>query len=211
MERDTRVRYPGGTGVLWGVVAYLVGFGANYLLVSTRLSAFLSRATVTVEETTYTVAELAGNGGIPTWKAAGLSFYNTHFVEAVFSGFVGVFGQAGWRSNLAGSAGGSFQLLFALTPLLLVGSGVAITRSAAESTDLRFAFGTGGGRFFLNGAVVSLLGYLPLALLGGLLFSADLDGKVVVQIDLFKSIVLGGMVYPFVFGGLGGYLQWRLR
>ncbi|UPW01947.1 hypothetical protein M0R88_07575 [Halorussus gelatinilyticus] len=209
MERDTSVRYPGGTGVLWGVAAYLLGFGANYVLVSSRLSAFRSRATVTVEDTTYTVTELAGSGGVPTWKLAGLSFYNTHFVEAVFSGFVGVFGQAGWKSNLVSSAGGVFQLLFAITPLLLVGSGVAITRTAAESTDLRFAFGTSGSRFFLNGAVITLFGYLPLAVAGGLLFSADLGENVVVRADLLKSIVIAGVVYPFLFGGLGGYLRSR--
>jgi len=210
MERDTSIRYPGGTGVLWGVVAYLLGFGANYVLVSSRLSAFRSGATVTVEDTTYAVAELAGSGGVPTWKLAGLSFYNTHFVEAVFSGFIGVLGRTGWGSNLVSSAGGVFQLLFAITPLLLVGSGMAVTRTARESTDLRFAFGTGGGRFFLNGAVVTLFGYLPLAVVGGLLFSADLGENVIVQVDLLKSMVLAGIVYPFLFGGLGGYLRSRM-
>jgi hypothetical protein len=211
MDRDTSVRYPGGLGVLWGIAAYLVGFGANYLLVSSRLSSFLSRATVTVTDSTYTVAELAATSGVPTWKVAGLSFYNAHFVEAVFSGFIGVFQQSGWESNLVRSAGGVFQLLFALTPLLLVGAGMAITRSATESTKLRFAFGTGSGRYFFNGAVISALGYLPLAVVGGLLFSVSLDGNVVVRVNLLKSVLLGGLGYPFIFGGLGGYLRSRLR
>lgn len=206
-EKKHKCTTSGGRGVLWGYTAYLLGFGVNYLLVSSRLPEFKTKSTVTVKDSTYTLAELTGEVQVATWKLAGISFYNTHFIDAVSSGFVGVFGKSGWSTNLVTSAGGVFLPLLVIVPLLLIGAGIAATRNVTESAELRFTFGTGKGRFFVNGGLISLLGYAPLIIIGSLVLTVNLDGEVVAQVDLLKSMILGGILYPFIFGGLGGLFR----
>lgn len=206
MERNTSVRYPGGRGAVWGYVAFLAGFAANYLLVSSRMSAFSSAASVSTNTSTYTLAELTAETTVPAWKLAGLAFFNSHLVDAIFSGFMGIAEQSG-KTNLLLSAGGQFRVLVAVTPLLLVASGALVTRNATKTTDLRFTFWTGRTRYFFNGGFITFLGYLPPIIVASLLVSASLDGKIVARVDLFTSWTVAGVVYPFVFGGLGGYLR----
>lgn len=207
MKKNTSIRYPGGRNVLWGIAAYTLGFGLNYIIIAFTRHQFLSQASVSVEGTTYTLAELTKETHIELWKFVGIAFYNSHFVDAIFSGFVGVFGSSGWSTNLITSAGGAYQTFLIFTPLLLIGAGFGATKNALETTELRFMFGTGRTRYFVNGGLMTLFGYVPLVIIGSVLFTANLDGKVVVNIDILKSLVFGGIVYPFVFGGLGGYFR----
>lgn len=112
--------------------------------------------------------------------------------------------------NLLAEANGAFWVLLVVTPLVLVAAGALATRNTANPTELRFdVFGTGKGRFFVSAGLVVFFGYFPLAVLGGILGSVSLDGNVTMRADLLKSVVIGGAAYPFLFGGLGGYLRSR--
>lgn len=208
MNRNTSVRYPGGRGSLWGALAYVVGFGATYALVSSRLSWFLSEAAIPTGSTTFALSDLTQEAHVPTWKWASLAFYNSHFMDVVASGLPGGIRGSRQQVNLLTEAGGVFFPLLLVTPLLLVVAGAFATRKATDPVELRFdVFGTGKNRFFVNGALVVFFGYFPLAVLGAILASASLDGNAAIQTDLLKSFVVAGAVYPFVFGGLGGYLR----
>lgn len=209
MERNTNVRYPGGRGVIWGMVAYVTGFVISLALVSSRQSALYSKVAIVVESSSYPLTELLNGVHTPLWKWAGLAFYNAHFVDVVFRG-VPEYRQVTTSVDLLTQAGGPFWLLFLVPLLLLVASGALTTRKATETTQLRFDLGgTGRSRFAFNGGIITLFGYLPFAIAGAIVFVVDIPSNGVMQVDLLKSWVWVGMIYPFIFGGIGGYLRYR--
>lgn len=54
------------------------------------------------------------------------------------------------------------------------------------------------------------VGYLPLAFLGGFLFEESiLGGSNQVSPDIFAGVLVAGLVFPLVFGAMGGYLSAR--
>ena len=208
MERNTNVRYPGGRGALWGMSAYLVGFVSNYALMSFYLSNLQSKVAFSTETSTFVLSELVQEVQVPVWKWASLAFYNSHFIDVIVSGLPGGLRESRQQVNLLTDSGGIFLLLLFITPSILIISGILATRRASKPVELRFdVFGTGKGRFFVNGGLTIFFGYFPLAVLGGIVTSASLDGRVVLHTDLLKSFVVAGMIYPLVFGGIGGYLR----
>ena len=209
MERNTSVRYPGGRSAIWGMVAYVTGFLISLALVSSRRSELYSKVAIVVESSSYPLTELLTEVHTPLWKWAGLAFYNAHFVDVVFRG-VPEHRQVTTSIDLLAQAGSPFLLLFLVPPLFLIASGALTTRKATETTQLRFDFGgTGTSRFVFNGGIITLFGYLPFAILGAIIFLVDIPDNGVIQVDLLKSWVLVGIIYPFVFGGIGGYLRFR--
>ena len=209
MNRNTSVRYPGGRGAIWGMVAYVTGFMVSLALVSSRQSELYSNVAIVVESSSYPLTELLTGAHTPLWKWAGLAFHNAHFVDVIFRG-VPEYRQVMTSVDLLKQAGGPFLLLFLVPPLFLIASGALTTRKATETTQLRFDLGgTGTSRFAFNGGIITLFGYLPLAIVGGIVFVLDIPGTGTMQVDLLKSWVLVGMIYPFIFGGIGGYLRFR--
>jgi hypothetical protein len=162
-----------------------------------------------VESSSYPLTEIVTEVHTPLWKWAGLAFYNAHFVDVVFRG-VPEYRQVTTSVDLLTQAGGPFLLLFLVPPLFLIASGALTTRKATETTQLRFDLGgTGTSRFAFNGGIITFFGYLPFATVGAIVFLIDIPDNGVMQVDLLKSWVLVGMIYPFVFGGIGGYLRYR--
>lgn len=209
MERNTSVRYPGGRGAIWGMVAYVTGFMISLALVSSRQSKLFSNVAIVVESSSYPLAELLTEVHTPLWKWAGLAFYNAHFVDVVFRG-VPEYRQVTMSVDLLTQTGGLFLLLFLVPPLFLIASGALITRKATETTQLRFDLGgTDTSRFAFNGGIITLFGYLPFAIVGAIVFIVDIPGSGAMQVNLLKSWMLVGMIYPFIFGGIGGYLRYR--
>lgn len=108
-------------------------------------------------------------------------------VKLIFLAFVAtvVPGFAGTRTeNFVASEGGSLALLYLLPPLALLAGADAPTPGAG------------------SGALVAV-GYLPLALLGAVLFRFSV-GDGAVAPDPVTAVLLAGLVYPLVFGGVGG-------
>ena len=88
-----------------------------------------------------------------------------------------------------------FGLLYLLPPLFLYTAGKAVSTWVPETEDV--------ARGLLNGTTV-VLGYLPVVLVTLLLVPGD-----VVQIRLATPLLLAGIVYPLLFGGLGGLAQYH--
>ena len=88
-----------------------------------------------------------------------------------------------------------FGLLYLLPPLFLYTAGKAVSTWVPETED--------AARGLLNGTTV-VLGYLPVVLVTLLLVPGD-----VVQIRIATPLLLAGIVYPLLFGALGGLAQYH--
>ncbi len=171
-------------GAIAGATAWIVGYVLTALVVLTRID------NSELGEISNTVGD--GGSGI---DYIGWVFFNSHFadtvVDADFLGF-------GGSSTVSFIGGDGFTPLLYLVPVaLLIGAGVAVGRSVdvTETTD---------------GAVAGALvvpSYLVLSAIGALLFrvSAEAFGASFSgQPELLPSVLLAGIVFPAVFGAIGG-------
>jgi len=166
------------TGAATGIGAYLLGYLIIYVTqrgsVEERFSAFNA------------VTDLFGGDPIPVWQGVGWLFYNAHLVAIRVPGIGGSTTQ-----NVIGDAdGGVTTLLYLFPPVLLIGAGYAVaTLSTAEVPAIAGAF--------------TVVGSLPRAILGIVLFSYSV-GDGAIEPDAVTAVLLAGIVYPAVFGAIGG-------
>jgi len=172
-------RLPISSGAAAGVVAYLAGYLLTYLLVEVD-------------------GELDPEQPL---EQVGMLFYNAHFVDTVLTGEA--LGETGTSSeNVLRNA--TTQLpeaaYFAVPVVVLVVAGFAAVRLGSRLTAP--ADGAVGGSLIALGAFpFSILGVLVFETTGSFLF---VDGSAAP--DLVTGILLVGIVYPVVFGGVGGLL-----
>lgn len=161
-----------------GLAAWIVGYVLTYFLVATDIETSpLNR-----------FIELVG-GESATYELVGWIFYNAHFVDITYSG-VSVFSPP---ASFIGGEDGFTALLYLIPPALLVIAGVALGRYRGVTTPK-------------DGAIAGVLvtpGYLVLAVIGVFLFTVSV-GDTSGAPDLLPAVVLAGVVYPAVFGALGG-------
>ncbi len=173
-----------GTGAATGVGAYLLGYLLVYITqrgsVEERFSAFNA------------AADLLGGDPIPVWQGVGWLFYNAHFVAIRVPGIGGTTTQ----NAIADADGAVSTLLYLLPPVILVGAGYAVTTLSTPDVPAM------AGAF-------TVVGYLPLAILGIVLFSYSV-GDGAIEPDAVTAVALAGIVYPAVFGAIGGAAAGRL-
>lgn len=165
-------------GAVGGGVAYVLGYLVTYVLAADTIENSL----------TGRIIEFA-TGEPSTWKLVGWVFYNAHFVETRVPG---LFGGSSLVNFIAQTDAFS-ALLYVFPAAILLVAGVGLAR-AAGATDAS----TGG----LAGAA-ALVGYLPLAIVGTFLFGISF-GDTTAAPDLVAALFLSGIVWPVVFGGIGG-------
>ena len=169
-------------GAAAGAVAYVLGYLFAYVTQSGAVEEQLAGFNV--------FADLFGGDPIPTWQAVGWLFYNGHFVDTQVPSLIG----GAQTTNLISQAdGGSLTLLFVVPPVLLILAGLVASRVAGATEP---ADGAKAGAFVL-------VGYLPLAVIGALLFRYSV-GDGTVAPDLVTAVLLAGAVYPAAFGAIGG-------
>ena len=171
---------PADYGLFSGLTAYLLGFGVVYSVMASEVEAALSGLNAAVA--------LLGEPTIPTWKAVGWLFYNAHMVAVE----IPTPGGAVSRDLLA--AQGGPVALYLAPPVLLTLAGWGVARQARDLPDVR-----AGAR---AGATV-VVGYLLVAVAGAFVLSADAFGATVGP-DLLGAAAVAGLLYPLVFGSLGG-------
>lgn len=165
-----------------GVVAYLLGYLVSYLWQADGVRESLRGINA--------VLELFGGEPIPAWQAVGWLFYNAHWVDFTYPAIAG--GRV--STNLVAS-GDAPIVLALLPPLVLLGAGVALA-SWATVDGLE-----SGAR---AGAAVTV-GYLPVAVVGLFAFRVSRAGGTVAP-DPVTGVLLAGVVYPLLFGAVGGAL-----
>ncbi|MFB6112734.1 MAG: transporter [Halodesulfurarchaeum sp.] len=178
---------PFGTGLVASVLAYGVGYLVTYLWQAPAVRDTLSPVNQFLQ--------LVGSETIPVWKAVGWLFYNAHTVPIRLPAL----GQGHVTRSLIGN-GGAPSLLYVVPPILLLVAG-----SWVAWWDGAEGFGRGG----LVGASVAI-GYVVLAIVGVFVFRYTVGG-IVVGSDLVRAILLVGLVYPLVFGAIGGGVTAEIR
>lgn len=169
-------------GAAGGVVAYVLGYLLVYVTQRGRIDEQLRGFNF--------FADLFGGDPIPTWQAVGWTFYNTHFVDTTVPALIG---GARSMSLVSRADGGPATALYVVPPVLPAIAGLVAGRLADASEP---ADGARAGAFVLGG-------YLPLGVLGALLFRRS-AGDGAVAPDVVTAVLLAGAVYPAVLGAIGG-------
>jgi hypothetical protein len=148
-----------------------------------------------------------GDYDIEMYQVVGMFFYNTHFVDATAS--ASAQGQSNSETqNLIsqGDPGVPEPLWYLIPVVLLIGAGYVAARA------LESRYGSTGEAAKAGATVVA--GYFPLAAVGTFLFTASdtltvgFGQEVSLSMGPSKAmgIVLAGLVYPLVFGAVGGFI-----
>lgn len=179
---DLLSRVAVGAGVGGGVGAYLLGYLVTYL---TQASAVRDRLGAL-----NFVASLFGGDPAAAWQGVGWYFYNAHFVSTVVPTLGG-----GTRSvDLLASADASLGYLYLVPPVALLAAGAAIAFVAEAESPA-------DGSIAALGVVPA---YFVLALVGAFLFAYGGGDVGSIHPDYVTAALLAGLVYPAVFGGIGG-------
>lgn len=206
-------RYVVARAAAWGVAAYLAGYLLTYGWLGGRAASIATEVPVQMGEPGSSVGEpslatLVGEGLEPSaW--AGWLFYNAHFVGVVEMAYplsdVAV-------PNILLARGGTLLALFALPPVVLALAGSLAARNVRPDTVAEFPV----LRVTLPAGVVRGMGvtpgYLPLAVVGAVLFSVATANESLAPLapGLLASALVMGLLYPLVFGGLGGWVGARV-
>lgn len=209
MRRNTRPRYPGGVRAAWGAAAALAGLVALRLAAREAMPALLGSVVIErIGGDTDTLAKLLGPAPIPPLRGSALVWANAHLVPIRVAHPDG--GVVTANLLLAGDSG--FAWLVAVPPVLLAAGGFAATVTADGPVTLRYDLFVGRAwtRYAFNGGVTVMFGYLPLALV--VIPLAEVAGsQTSLSVDLLHGWIQAGLVYPVLFGGVGGVMAARYR
>lgn len=163
-----------------GVAAWLFGYVFTYLLVATDIESSPLNQLVELFE-----------GDSATYELVGWVFYNAHLVEISYSG-ISLFSPP---RNFVGGEDGFTVVLYLVPPALLLIGGLAMGRYSGVTEPNEGA---------IAGALVTP-GYLILSVVGVFLFEVSVGGASGAP-DLIPAVAVAGLVYPVVFGALGGVI-----
>ncbi|MDZ7745703.1 MAG: transporter [Halobacteriales archaeon] len=171
------------SGVAAGIAAWLVGYVLTYVFTSGSIRNTL-------------IGQFLQNsdvGSIP--QAVGLVFYNAHFVETIVN--AGFFGSS--AVSFIGGDNGFTPVLYAIPVVLLVLAGLLV---AVRSNTHDAVSGSKAG-------VTVAAGYLVLSVIG--VFAMQMgSGSPSARPDLATGILLTGIIYPALFGAVGGAIGGEL-
>lgn len=128
---------------------------------------------------------------VPAWQGAGYVLFNAQFVEVTFEGTL----TESTFSLIALADSSLLALAYLVPAIALLAAGYAV----ASSPSIR-----GAGQSAAAGALV-VVGHLALVVVGAIAFTAEGDAGTL-SVPLANAIILAGVVYPVVFGAIGGAL-----
>ncbi len=171
-----------GVGAAAGALSYVVGYLVTYLWQASSVQERL--------ESYNAIVEFLGGDPIPAWQAVGWLFYNAHGVAFTYPAL----GEGQASRNLIAD-GSAAMLLYLVPAVVLVLAGFVLARYA-NADDAS----TGAKR----GAAVAA-GYVVLAVVGLFVFEYTAGGSAI-HPEYVPGVLLAGVVYPAVFGAVGGVL-----
>ncbi|WP_224269503.1 hypothetical protein [Haloprofundus salinisoli] len=181
---------------LVGAVAYAVGYALTAAASSGRAGAV---AAVEIAGETTDPAPLGTILGADpaSWITSGWLFYNAHFVATSVPIADAANGLGGLTNrSLLATLGGPLYALYLSPPLLLAAAGFLVVRT----TD------TPGEKGARNAGASVVAGYFPLFLVGAFVFTVGAADAQTAASPAGLSSVFLGLLYPLVFGGVGGLL-----
>lgn len=179
----------------FGAIAYVIGYVLTVAVMVGRVSAVMavevSRGDVDPEP----LGQLLSIVPSP-WVVGGWVFYNAHYIPTSVP-TRGEFGAVGGLTNrhLLLAVDGGFFALYLVPALLLIAAGYLVVRTGP-------IYGARGATY--GGASV-VFGYLLLLVIGAFVFTAPTEGATVASPDGLQTIWVG-LVYPVIFGAVGGKL-----
>lgn len=200
-----------------GLCAYFLGYWVTFLWAGGYSQKAASEVVIRFQAQSQsgdvsdtTLAFLLADGGVADTTWAGWLFANAHLVPITTGNFP--FSAGSLVPNILLAAPFSrYLLLFAVPPVTLCLAGALVARRTTRGlTTVSAAFGLRLPNSVVRGASVSM-GYLPCVVLGAVIFSAmTIDARVeMLAPDLFLSTLVGGLLYPMIFGGIGGWVAMR--
>lgn len=176
-----------GSGLVAGTLAYMLGF----LIVYEWRITFGERDLFEFERVIKTVGELS----VPSWQSSGWLFYNSHFVATRASSL----SHNPIVQNLIETSGKrSIMALYLVPPLLLVLAGFLVNWLNNTNNSLSWAAVSG---------VTVAIPYALLSVQGAILFRYGPSiSDLTISPDLVAAGWLAGVIYPTIFGTIGGFL-----
>lgn len=171
-------------GTAAGLAAFLVGYVLTYAWRAPSVSDSLSGLNF--------LAQLLGVDAIPTWKGVGWLFFGAHGVATRFP----TPGGGTELVNMVEQSGdGTVAVLYVLVPVLLLLAG-ALAAWLVDAVDTAEAAMAGG---------TVVVGYFIVAAAGTFGFAHAIgDTGTSIAPDPVTGLLLAGVVYPVVFGAIGG-------
>lgn len=171
-------------GAIAGATAWIAGYVLTALVVLARMQ----------DTQLSEISDAVGDGGSGI-DFVGWVFFNSHLVDTVIEADVLGIGGASTMSFIGED--GFTPLLYVIPVAMLVGSGLAVGRSHGVTETPA-------------GAVAGVLvvpPYLVLSAIGAVMFRVSteaLGASFSGQPELLPAILLAGIVFPAVFGAIGG-------
>lgn len=134
------------------------------------------------------IADDVISNAVEAWRIAGLVFFNAHAVSTEIRQPFDVNTQ----NFLA--ADGTAQVLYLLPPIAIALAGLFVAHRTEPSQDLTANLQAGAAVVF---------GYSFLSVIGLVVFEAA-SGVTVFRPEPVGAVLVAGVLYPLVFGGLGG-------
>ena len=131
------------------------------------------------------------------------TYFNAHTVPTSFPQ-EGVFRLAQANQNVVLDGTDWEPLLLIVPPLVIAVAGFVVSRREARRVD-----GASLGDHIATGGVVTV-GYLVVTITAMTVGTVTV-GDAIVRPDPTEAIVRAGLVYPLLFGGIGGALAWLLE
>lgn len=185
-----------------GIIAYVVGYVLTVGATVGRVDEIMAiEMPGTVEHIDpASLGQIFGSAP-PSWVVGGWIFYNTHFVPTSLPTADAMNGMSMLTNqSLLMTLGGLLLILYLLPPLLLLAAGYLAVQSGNTP-------GANGAR---NTGASVVVGYFPVFLLGAFILTANAATAATVASPAGLRAVFLGLVYPTVFGALGGMLaEWR--
>jgi hypothetical protein len=180
IDASTAIRGAGG-----GAAAFVVSYVVAFVLWS--VSSLPDPETVEQAFEQAIVASIADS--VPAWKAAGYVLFNGHMVDVTSETLIG----DGSLDLIALADGSLLVLAYLVPPVVLVVTGYVLASNANV---------TGTSQAAIAGALVAV-GYAVLVVLLALVVPHD-AGRAALSVDVTSALVFAGVVYPVVFGAIGG-------
>lgn len=195
----------------WGLSAYLVGYLITYFWKGQYVASIAENAVFRFAsqglgywtgETR--LAYVLADTGVADTTWAGWLFYNAHFVP-LSAGYAG----PPLASNLLVVAEDPlYLLLFLVPPAALILAGMGVSRNTLRGmTNVSASLRLKLPNSVVRGMSITM-GYIPAVVVGALVFSVDPIDERAMQLapELLLSFFVAGLLYPIVFGGLGGWI-----
>lgn len=213
MVRGLAERYTLARSLVLGTAAYLSGYlvtlawlGNRITPIADHVSGYFTHIgpggfTISSElELMYLIKQL---GGIPSTVWAGWLFSNAHFVPLKLETSFRVTTQS-IPNILLEAPQSSLLILFLIPPIALLLTGWLSGRIARQSFGGLLPAGATQG-------MMVVIGYLPLTVAGIFLFSVSIPMEGLgLGPDLLRGVLVMGIIYPLIFGGIGGWLSTKV-